>query len=34
MLYNFVSRVLHDGLLALGAFLIYREWREDSLEPA
>ena len=26
MLYNFVSRVLHDGLLALGAFLIYREW--------
>ncbi len=23
---NFVSRVLHNGLLALGTFLIYREW--------
>ena len=26
MLYNLATRVLHDGLLVLGAFLIYREW--------
>ena len=26
MLYNLVRRLLHDGLLVLGAFLIYREW--------
>ena len=31
MLYNFVSRVLHDGLLALGAFLIYREWSRGKI---
>lgn len=31
MLYNLVGRLLHDGLLALGAFLIYREWRGGKI---
>lgn len=26
MLHSLVKRLLHDGLLVLGAFLIYREW--------
>ena len=31
MLYKLVMRLLHDGLLALGAFLIYREWRSGNI---
>ena len=31
MLYNLIKRVLHDGLLVLGAFLIYREWRGGNI---
>ena len=31
MLYKLVMRLLHDGLLVLGAFLIYREWRDGNI---
>ena len=30
-LYTLVRRLVHDGLLALGAFLIYREWRGGNI---
>lgn len=31
ILYNLVRRLLHDGLLVLGDFLIYREWRRGKI---
>lgn len=31
MLYKLVMRLLHDGLLVLGASLIYREWRAGNI---
>ena len=31
ILYDLVRRLLHDGLLVLGAFLIYREWRRGKI---
>lgn len=31
MLYRLVMRLIHDGLLALGAFLIYREWSRGKI---
>ena len=31
VLYHTVKRLLHDGLLALGAFLIYREWSRGKI---
>ncbi len=31
MLYKLVTRVLHHGLLALGAFLIYQEWNRGKI---
>ncbi len=31
VLYGLVGRLLHDGLLALGAFLIYREWNGGKI---
>ncbi len=31
ILYNLVTRVLHGGLLVLGAFLIYQEWRSGKI---
>ena len=31
MLYSLVRRLLHDGLLVLGAFLIYREWSGGNI---
>ena len=31
MLYKLVMRLIHDGLLALGAFLIYREWSRGKI---
>ena len=31
MLYKLVMRLLHDGLLVLGAFLIYREWSRGKI---
>jgi hypothetical protein len=29
--YDLVRRLLHDGLLVLGSFLIYREWRRGKI---
>ncbi len=31
MLYNYVTTILYNGLLALGAFLIYREWSRGKI---
>ena len=31
MLYKLVMRLIHDGLLVLGALLIYREWRGGDI---
>lgn len=31
ILYDLVRRLLHDALLVLGAFLIYREWRRGQI---
>ena len=31
MLYKLVMRLIHDGLLVLGAFLIYREWNHGKI---
>ncbi len=30
-LYRLVIRLIHDGLLVLGAFLIYREWSRGKI---
>lgn len=34
MLYKLVMRLIHDGLLTLGAFLIYREWSRGKIRWA
>ena len=31
MLYKLVMRLLHDGLLVLGAFLLYRDWSNGTI---
>ena len=31
ILYNYVTTILYNGLLALGAFLIYREWSSRNI---
>ena len=31
ILYNYVTTILYNGLLALGAFLIYREWSRGKI---
>lgn len=31
ILYNYVTTILYNGLLALGAFLIYREWSRGQI---
>ena len=31
VLFDLVKRLLRDGLLVLGAFLIYREWRSGNI---
>ena len=30
-LYKLVMRLLHDGLLVLGAFLLYRDWNNGKI---